>query len=90
MTEEAFKDLRPKWRREVTEQLEEFLALNPGWSETALLTAAGMDHRFFHRVRNGESFTTDKVHQVFETANRIMRGEVTLEQGKAKRSRKQS
>lgn len=85
MTEDAFKDFRPIAQRWVMDRLEEFLALNPEWSETALLNAAGMDHRFFARIRAGESFTTQKVFEVFDTANKIMRGEIARDQGKYKR-----
>lgn len=85
----AFEDFRPIAKRWVLDRLEDFLALQPEWTETALLTAAGMDHRFFARIRNGESFTTEKVYQVFDTANRIVRGEIGLDQGKTQRKRKQ-
>lgn len=87
--ENAFEDFRPIARRWVLDRLEEFLAMNPKWSETSLLNAAKMDHRFFARIRDGESFTTQKVFQVFDTANKIMRGEISLEQGRTIRSRKQ-
>jgi len=86
--EEAFEDFRPIARRWVLDRLEEFLAMNPKWSETSLLNAAKMDHRFFARIRDGESFTTQKVYQVFDVANKIMRGEIPLEQGRTIRSRK--
>lgn len=86
--QEAFEDFRPFAQRWVTDRLEDFLALKPEWTETSLLTAAKMDHRFFARIRAGESFTTEKVFQVFDTANKIIRGEIPLEAGRTQRKRK--
>lgn len=62
--------------------------MNPSWTETSLLAAAGMDHRFFTRMRAGESFTVDKAWHTLDTANKIIAGEITLDDVKKNRKKK--
>ena len=56
--------------------LDHFLSSNRHWGEISLLKAVGMDHRFFARLRDGNSYRIDLLDAVAEAMNRATGGEL--------------
>lgn len=74
---------------QTVEDFHQLVTLETGvkWTNTALLAAAGMDHRFLYRIRTEKSFTVGKVDALIEVMNRALRGEIHPDQFKAENGR---
>lgn len=64
-----------------------FLSQDRRWGEMSLLKAAGMDHRFFARIKAGESFRIHSLDTVASAMNKASRGELNPEEFRNIRSR---
>jgi hypothetical protein len=67
--------------------LDHFLSQDRRWGEMSLLKAAGMDHRFFARIKSGESFRIHSLDAVASAMNKASRGEIDPEEFRNIRNR---
>jgi hypothetical protein len=67
--------------------LDHFLSQDRRWGEMSLLKAAGMDHRFFARIKAGESFRIESLDTVASAMNKASRGELDPDEFRNIRSR---